>query len=152
MKVTLHQLCQSDFSAKLPELLLNKLFEALQRKDIEEANRILDSNFKFDLHTEINGTMLLHVAASNDLVEQMDKLIEKGADVNRPNSFGSRPIHSAARNGCIRAINRLAEKGAKLNEPNKAKNTPINLAAEYKHEEAVTLILKKLGLEAVEAK
>ncbi len=70
----------------------------------------LDPNFLADRI----GTGLM-IAAWNGDIRMMELLVARGADVNKPNASGERPLMHAAWRGQIQAIQWLLSKGARVN-------------------------------------
>ncbi len=67
-------------------------------------------------------------------------LLEKGAEVNKPNNAGVTPLILAAQNGHTAVTSALLEKGAEVNKPNNAGLTPLTIAAHNGH----TLVVQRL--------
>ena len=60
----------------------------------------------------------LHRAVHNGDTEELQMLLEAGADVNAQDQWGDTPLHAAARNGDVAAIRMLVEAGADVNAVN----------------------------------
>jgi hypothetical protein len=102
------------------------------------------------------GENLLMLAAINNQLSLADKLISKGADVNKP---GWTPLHYAASKGLIDMIRLLLEQQAYLDAESPNGTTPLMMAANYGSPMAVKLLLEegadprlrnKLGLSAID--
>ena len=103
-----------------------------------------------------DGENLLMLAAINNQLSLADKLISKGADVNKP---GWTPLHYAASKGLIDMIRLLLEQQAYLDAESPNGTTPLMMAANYGSPMAVKLLLEegadprvrnKLGLSAMD--
>jgi ankyrin repeat protein len=80
------------------------------------------ANVNIQIPTDKNTTPLLKSldseASSRD--EVMDTLLNGGADVNLPNSFGFTPLMAACANGRLEAVKKLLDRGASVSaEPNR---------------------------------
>ena len=60
-----------------------------------------------------DGETPLNTAVFMNNIELVNLLIEKGADINEPNSNGCMPLHIAARHNCVEIAKLLINKGAK---------------------------------------
>lgn len=103
-----------------------------------------------------DGENLLMLAAINNQLSLADKLIGKGADVNKP---GWTALHYAASKGLIDMIRLLLEQQAYLDAESPNGTTPLMMAANYGSPMAVKLLLEegadprlrnKLGLSAID--
>ena len=70
----------------------------------------------------------LAIAASNNNLELVEILIEKGADINQTNNYGSTCLHEAARKGKVDIVELLINHGADINIEDKDGYTPLLLA------------------------
>lgn len=64
------------------------------------------------LNVDPDGWTPLHHAVESDSAEEVIELLEKGADVNAKNKYGSTPLHLAARSGFIGVARVLLQYGA----------------------------------------
>lgn len=80
-----------------------------------------------DVLTDDAGNTPLHIAAQNDMYSAMEKLIERGSDIDRPNTDGNTPLHLAAEKHHLPATNLLVESGAKILLPNKTGETALDI-------------------------
>ena len=90
-----------------------------------------------------DGCTALHVAAGDGHTAVVEKLLEKGAEVNVPDNKGRTPLHVAASNGHTAVVEKLLEKGAEVNRLDNKGLTPRDLAASNGHTDVVALLLKK---------
>ncbi len=80
--------------------------------------------------------MLAALKGQEDVVR---KLIDRGADVNKP---GWTPLHYASTNGHVGIMNLLLEHHAYLDAESPNKTTPLMMAAFYGSSQAVKLLLE----------
>ena len=76
---------------------------------------------------EMEQTTALRVASSLDMVEVVDVLIERGADVNLNKPPGRTPLMAAALCESIATVRKLIDAGADLNQLDKDGNTALHL-------------------------
>jgi ankyrin repeat protein len=85
----------------------------------------------------------LHIASSNDDIENVKKLIENGKDVNSYNINGNTPLHEACINGHTNVIKFLISIGAKINAKNHySRDTPLHKAVQNNHIDSVKILLE----------
>jgi ankyrin repeat protein len=98
----------------------------------------------------------LMMAALKGQTELARKLVDKGADVNKP---GWAPLHYAATRGHLQIMDLLLENHAYIDAESPNKSTPLMMAAFYGTPEAVRLLLEagadptlrnELGLSAID--
>jgi len=83
----------------------------------------------------------LHKAAFDGNVEEVKKLLKKGADPNVQDKDGWTPLHLAASEGHVDVAKLLLEHGADPNAQDKHGNTPLHDAAFEGHVGIVKLLL-----------
>lgn len=81
----------------------------------------------------------LMLAALHGLLAECQKLIEQGADVNKP---GWTPLHYAATHGHLTVMQLLIEENAYLDAESPNGSTPLMMAAHYGTPSAVKLLLE----------
>lgn len=103
-----------------------------------------------------DGETLLMLAAINNHLSLADKLIAKGADINKP---GWTALHYAASKGYTKMIRLLLDQQAYVDAESPNGTTPLMMAAGYSNEMSVKLLLEegadprirnKLGLSALD--
>ena len=103
-----------------------------------------------------NGDTALMIAAFNAEVAAANRLIDKGAEINRP---GWTALHYAAASGSVPIIRKLLERAAYIDAESPNKTTPLMMAARAGHEKVVVLLLEEgadvllkneLGLDAID--
>lgn len=85
----------------------------------------------------------LHDAARNGDLNQIEKLIAQGADVNAPGPDGEAPLTIAALQGQREMVALLLKRGAELQLRNKGGLTPLHAAAYSGHREVVEFLISK---------
>jgi uncharacterized protein len=135
---------------------LHGLFLAV-REPSPKVAQILINVPKIDLNPITDdGETPLMMAVFKGHIELAIKMIEKGADVNKP---GWTPLHYAATAGNVQLINILLENHAYIDAESPNKTTPLMMAALYGTSGAVKLLLEEgadvslkneLGLSAID--
>ncbi|MDH5680971.1 MAG: ankyrin repeat domain-containing protein, partial [Spirochaetota bacterium] len=83
----------------------------------------------------------LQAAAYQGKLQEVKRLIQKGADVNARDSHKDTALHSAAQGGKLEVVKYLLKKGADVNAKNNNGTTPLHFAAEYGHKNVVKWLL-----------
>jgi ankyrin repeat protein len=111
------------------------------RQESFKAAEVLISWPKTDLN-QLNpkGESALMMAALKDQKDLADKLIKKGADVNKT---GWTPLHYAATHGHLTIISLLLENSAYIDAESPNGTTPLMMAAMYGTPAAVKLLLEE---------
>jgi ankyrin repeat protein len=76
-------------------------------------------------------------------IEKIEKLLDKGANPNVQDIFGSTPLRIAARCDNPEVVELLLKRGADPNVPDIFGSTPLHIAAECDNPEVVELLLKR---------
>jgi ankyrin repeat protein len=90
-----------------------------------------------------DGDTALHKAASNDKLEIVELLLQKGADIEAKDKYGYTVLHKAARYSKLEIVNLLLEKGANIEAKDKYGETALHKAASNNKLEMVELLLQK---------
>jgi uncharacterized protein len=116
------------------------LIIALRQESLKAAE-VLISAPKTDLN-QLNpkGESALMMAALKNQKDLADKLIKKGADVNKT---GWTPLHYAATHGHLAIISLLLENSAYIDAESPNGTTPLMMAAMYGTPAAVKLLLEE---------
>ncbi len=75
--------------------------------------------------------------------DAVEKLLERGADVNAQDADGDAALHGAAQMGDVEIINLLLDKGADPNMKNRLGGTPLMWAAVFGNESAAVRLLER---------
>lgn len=132
------------------------LYQALQDGSLKVAEVLIawpKTNVEWRTPQDESALMMASLRGHLDLVR---KLIDRGADVNKP---GWAPLHYAATNGHLKVMQLLLENHAFIDAQSPNGTTPLMMAAFYGSPEAVKLLLEagadtamknELGLTAVD--
>ena len=116
----------------------NALVIAIQEPSPKVSKVLLESP-KIDLNAlNIKGESPLMLAALKGQLELADRMVKKGADVNKT---GWTPLHYAATTGQLQVIKLLIENYAYIDAESPNGSTPLMLASMYGTPEAVKLLL-----------
>ena len=118
---------------------LHGLHLALQEPSIKVANVLMDWDKTAVEQRNAADESPLMLASLKGLLPVVVKLIERGADVNKP---GWAPLHYAATRGHIDVMNILLEKHAYIDAASPNGSTPLMMAALYGTPSAVKLLLE----------
>lgn len=116
------------------------LFIALREPSLNSAEVLIDWP-KIDVNAlNSKGESALMLAVLKDHQALAEKLIKKGADVNKT---GWTPLHYAATNGHLALISLLLENNAYIDAESPNGTTPLMMAAMYGTAAAVKLLLQE---------
>jgi ankyrin repeat protein len=109
---------------------MNQLIEAFRIANKDECLRLLNIE---DININIKdyyyySRYLIHWACFHNLVDLVELLIDKGADIHVKNSSGWTPIMEASRNGYFEIVELLVSKGANVNDQGNDGYTSLMLA------------------------
>ncbi|WP_338406774.1 ankyrin repeat domain-containing protein [Wolbachia endosymbiont (group A) of Longitarsus flavicornis] len=109
----------------------------------------LDLTTNEEIKTLLQSTaQLLKAAAEKGHEEEVQALLEKGANVNATDQNGKTPLHSAARNNNKEVVEALLQvNGININAQDRDNMTPLHWAAVKGHKEAVEALLGKDGID-----
>ena len=109
------------------------------REPSPKAAKLLMDVPKIDVNAaNAVGESPLMLAALKGQLEIVDKLVKKGADVNKP---GWTPLHYAASNGHVEVIKLLLENHAYIDAESPNGSTPLMMASHYGNPQSVKLLL-----------
>lgn len=137
---TVRTLLQRGFDANTPDPEgLNGLYLALREPAPQVAEVLIDwPQTNVEVRTKQDESPLM-MAALKGHTALVRKLIERGADVNKP---GWAPLHYAATGGHLEVMNLLLEHHAFIDAESPNGTTPLMMAAHYGSPAAVKLLLE----------
>lgn len=135
---------------------LSGLYLALRDQSLKAAEALIAwPKTNVEIRTAQDESPLM-IASLKGQLEVARKLIERGADVNKP---GWAPLHYAATNGHLPVMELLLEQNAYIDAASPNGSTPLMMAAHYGTPAAVKLLLEagadptirnELGLTAID--
>lgn len=136
---TIQQLLARGFDANTPDPQgQHGLILAIREPSLKVASLLVDAP-KVNLNA-INavGESPLMLSALKGHLELSEKLVKKGADVNKT---GWTPLHYAASNGQVEVIKLLLENHAYIDAESPNGSTPLMMASMYGNPQSVKLLL-----------
>ena len=116
------------------------LFLALQEESLKVATALLGHPAtRIDATTAADETPLMMAAMRGNL-EWTQRLLERGAAINRA---GWTPLHYAASGPAVAVVKLLLDRGAAIDAPSPNRSTALMMAARYGAEESVQLLLAR---------
>ncbi len=136
---TIRQLLARGFDANtLDPQGLHGLIVAIRVPSLKAVNLLMDVP-KINVNAfNAVGESPLMLAALKGHLEVVDKLVKKGADVNKP---GWTPLHYAASNGHVEVLKLLLESHAYIDAESPNGSTPLMMASQYGNPQSVKLLL-----------
>ena len=116
------------------------LFLAVREKSAKTAVALLQAPKVKVEHRNAADESPLMMAALNGMTDMVQRLIAKGADVNKP---GWAPLHYAATKAHLPAMRVLLENHAYIDAASPNGTTPLMMAAFYGNPSAVKLLLEE---------
>lgn len=95
----------------------------------------------------IDGMTPLLMACSYKKFDVASYLLDRGADIEKPDKWGFTPLLRACENGHLTMVNMLLEYNANPNQANKDGDTPLAIACEKECEAVVAKLLKHRDIE-----
>lgn len=136
---TIQQLLARGFDANTPDPQgQHGLILAIREPSLKAASLLVDAP-KVNLNIfNALGESPLMLAALKGHLALTDKLVKKGADVNKT---GWTPLHYAASNGHVEVIKLLLENHAYIDAESPNGSTPLMMASMYGNPQSVKLLL-----------
>ena len=115
-------------------------FRAVERKNFEEVQRLIDSGIDIDIRNDYEDTALIFAASSGRL-EAVKFLLDRGANVNARNDWDHTPLLLAANNGHTDIVSILLASGADVTAQDKDCDTALASAIRQNHRAIAKLIM-----------
>lgn len=115
-------------------------FNAVERKNFTEIQRLLDSGTNVDIRNEYEDTPLMFAAGTGRL-EAVKFLLDRGADVNARNDWEHTSLLLAANNGHAKVVRLLLASGADITAQDKDGDTALDSAIRENHGSIVKLLM-----------
>ena len=100
---------------------------------------MLKEGVPIDCINEYDRTALFYAVLCNS-TDVIRLLLQNGADVNKRDHLGNKPVHAAAMRNNAEVIAMLMKHGASINITNNYGEKPIDLARRFKKEAAVRML------------
>ena len=115
-----------------------------QQQDDEEVGTVTKAEKEtiFSLSC-LNVDLDLHEAARQGKLERVRWLVERGADKDESDFYGTPPLYWASENGHYEVVRYLVGKGASLNRTTNGGATPLSSAASNGHVDVVRYLLEQ---------
>ena len=109
----------------------------------DDVEQVLLDHPNLDPHARgLNGVTALSSYVWRERKDAVQKLLDRGADVNAQDNDGDAPLHGAAQTGNVEILDMLLDRGANPNLKNKQGGTPLMWAAVYGHEDAARWLME----------
>lgn len=115
------------------------LLTACEEVNVELVAFLLSSGANANF-LDNDGSRPVHRAAHNSQILQ--RLGEKGADINLRDLNGETALHWAAREGSVDGVEWLLANGAAVNSPSGIGHAPLHVATESGHEQTCRILLE----------
>lgn len=115
-------------------------FRAVERKNFEEVQSLLDTGTDIDVRNDYEDTALIF-AASSGRIEAVKFLLDRGANVNAKNNWDHTPLLLAANNGHTDIVSILLASGADVTAQDKDCDTALASAIRQNHRAIAKLIM-----------
>lgn len=117
-----------------------RLMDAVQSRDLETTQTLLDSGANVNFKMSGDGSPLI-IAAKQSNLRLADMLLQAGADPNLAVSGDGNPLIQAANRGNMEMARMLLDAGADVNRGVKGDGSPLQVAAKKGHLHLVMLFL-----------
>lgn len=122
---------------------LRLIEQSIQEQDYKKFKRAIDETPGFDLNYEfVNGETILTMTMKEGLDDFSIYLIEKGANIERKNFWGRKPLLVAVAEGRKRTIEVLLDFKVDIETQGPNGNTALHLALKSNHDDIALLLIK----------
>ena len=107
-----------------------------------DENGVNEQNEEFKEKSKGSGVnnIALRVAANNGSLDEVERLLGEGADINASSDNGMTPLILAAWNGHTNVVALLLREGANVAAKTKEGSTALAMASERNHQAVITLL------------
>jgi ankyrin repeat protein len=121
------------------------LCAALELGDHDLLQALLQ--YDVDVNCDADGRIPLIIASKLGHLDNVNKLLEKGAHVNCKDPAGKTPLIIATESGSLDIVNKLLEKGAHVNCKDTVGRTSLIIATESGSLDIVKKLLEEKGVD-----
>jgi ankyrin repeat protein len=122
--------------SKSDETTVKKQSQGLDETSINKQGEVV----KEKANDSGNKNMALRVAATNGRLEDVERLLDEGADINASADNGMTPLILASWMGHIKVVELLLSQGADVSARTKQGSTALSLAIEKNHQQVIELL------------
>ena len=122
-----------------------KFLEAVRKReglDVEKALGATGTSTIINTQDYTSGDTALHIVTARRDYEWLNFLLFRGADANKANNKGVRPLGAAVSLGWAEGVQLLIDKGARVDDPGASGETALITAVHQRNVELVRLLLK----------
>lgn len=122
-----------------------KFLEAVRKREGAEVDKALGptgSTTVINTQDVTSGDTALHIVTQRRDMDWLRFLLARGADANKANVKGVRPLGLAVSLGWTDGAEQLLAKGARVDEPGAAGETPLIAAVHQRNIEMVRILIK----------
>lgn len=122
-----------------------KFLEAVRKREGEDVEKALGATGSapiINTQDYTTGDTGLHIVTARRDFQWLEFLLFRGADPNKANNSGVRPLNVAVNLGWVEGAQLLLNKGARVDDPGAAGETALIAAVHQRNSELVRLLLK----------
>ncbi|XP_020290493.1 ankyrin-1-like isoform X2 [Pseudomyrmex gracilis] len=119
------------------------LCEAIRNKHTQVIKLLLTNGSKVNSNTDEFTDTPLHFAVISGDIEIVKMLLDRHADVNATNWYGTTPLHYAIQHEKMEIAELLFNHGANVNAGTNEGDTPLGLAVKRGHVDAVKMLINR---------
>jgi ankyrin repeat protein len=110
-----------------------------------KQNREIKKRPQRPVNNSADKSMSLRMAANSGRLEEVERLLGQGADINTRASNGMTPLILASWRGHTEVVELLLRKGADVNAKTKTGSTALKFATDRGHKKIIALLRKYGG-------